>query len=140
MSPDESLKRQRVAQRLLNLTAAHERLKDALSRDTSQDEVLRAGLIQIFEFTFELCWKSMKDMLEVDGLLASAPRAVLREAFQQQYVVDGKTWMEMLDARNRMSHLYDEQEARKADLAIRSKYAPLINDFYDFLTTRWPRV
>ena len=134
---DITLKSVRIKQRLDNLTRAYHQLADALARDTASDELLRGGLIQFFEFTFELCWKTMKDMLEVDGISVAGPRDVIREAFSLGYVVDGKTWIEMLDARNSMTHVYDEQSAALAEREIRVKYTPLIKEFYDYVTNTW---
>lgn len=137
MNADIALKCERVGQRLDNLSASFDQLRSALSRDTEHDEVLRGGLIQFFEFTFELCWKTMKDMLEVDGIIAHTPRDVIKEAFQAGYIADGKTWIEMLDARNEMSHAYKEQAAVQAEKDIRGKYAPLITALYEYITHTW---
>lgn len=61
------------------------------------DDLQRAGLVQSFEFTFELAWKTLKDYLEKQGLEVPYPREVIKSAFSTHLIVDGSLWIEMLD-------------------------------------------
>ncbi len=72
----------------------------------------QAGCIQYFEFCFELAWKTLKSLAVFHGLQgAESPRGALRVAFAQSWINDELTWLEMLEARNRMSHTYSSDEA-----------------------------
>ena len=55
----------------------------AIYQKSQQDALYRDGLIQRFEFTVELAWKSIKEYLEDQGSTTpiATPRAVLKEAF-----------------------------------------------------------
>ena len=86
---------------------------------TSLDEVtqngLKAGVVQNFEFTYELCWKFMKRWLEnnvgasyVDGV---SRKELFRIAAENLLIEDVERWMEYHKARNETSHLYDEDVA-----------------------------
>ncbi|MBR5912265.1 MAG: nucleotidyltransferase substrate binding protein [Bacteroidales bacterium] len=81
------------------------------------------GLIQRFEFTFELAWKLMKSYAEYQGtdkeLMGS--RDAIRWAFENKLIKDSDVWMEMIKRRNDTSHTYDENTA--ADVVIRVKDA-----------------
>lgn len=85
----------------------------------SVDEIarnaIRSGVIQHFEFTYELCWKYMKRWIEmnvsateVDGV---SRRELFRQAAEQRLIADVEQWMRYHDARNRMSHTYDPATA-----------------------------
>ena len=78
-------------------------------------EVIRAGVIQSFEFTYELCWKFMKRWLEenygstyVDGV---PRRELFRLAAENRLLTDVDRWMDYHQARNRTSHIYDPMVA-----------------------------
>lgn len=78
----------RWKQRFQNYEKAYLRLKEGaemLSCDPS-NFLMQAGLIQMFEFTFELAWKVMKDFLESEGFQVASPKSTIRQAFQSGYI------------------------------------------------------
>ena len=121
-----------------------ERLGDALDR---LDEALAApetdGLtldatIQRFEFVIELYWKTLKRLLELEGVSTTTPREALQGAFQAQWIDDETVWLQMLRDRNESSHIYDEAAARRIYEHIRN-YAPRLRQTHRFLTERLAR-
>ena len=95
----------------------------------------RQGLIQCFEYTFELAWKTMKDYLEAQGFTVASPRSAIQTAFQIQLITDGHAWIDALDKRNLLAHTYDEERATEAETLIRSKYQPRIAELLRRLET-----
>lgn len=83
--------------------------------DTDQEEVIRAGVIQNFEFTYELCWKFMKRWLEMNtggvSLDGATRRDLFRKAFESQLIDDVDNWWEYHEARNETAHTYDSDKA-----------------------------
>ena len=76
------------------------------------DDVHRAGCIQYFEFTLDLAWKSIQSVASFYGLESvKSPRVAFKTAFSQGWVEEQEPWLEMLYARNRMSHVYNAEEA-----------------------------
>jgi len=74
----------------------------------------KQGVIQGFEFTFELAWNVMKDYLEeqgIQGLIGS--KNTVRQAFSIGLIEDGQIWIDMIESRNISSHSYDEEIAEK---------------------------
>jgi len=88
------------------------------------------GLIQCFEYTFELAWKTMKDYLEQEGFSVKSPRATIQTAFQMQLITDGHTWIDALEKRNLMAHTYDEARAMEAQILIKERYYPVIKELF----------
>lgn len=84
------------------------------------------GLIQCFEYTFELAWKTMKDYLEAEGFEVKSPRGTLQTAFQVQLITDGHVWIDALNKRNLMAHTYDEEVAEEAERLIKETYYSVI--------------
>jgi len=80
-----------------------------------QKQTVRAGVIQNFEFTYELCWKFMQRWLQVN--LGSAyvagvsRRQLFRLGAEHRLISDVNRWMEYHDARNETAHTYDENAA-----------------------------
>jgi nucleotidyltransferase substrate binding protein (TIGR01987 family) len=63
----------------------------------------------VSKFTCELAWKLLKDYLEHTAVCLETvtPAAVVKEAFAVRLIENGDLWMQSLNARNRMSHIYD---------------------------------
>ncbi len=108
-----------------NYCAAVERLKEAMEERAANPDstVIRDGVIQRFEFTFELAWKSLKEYMEDQGIAPDLtyPKAVLKKAFADGTIDSEQEWLDMLDARNVTSHVYSDEQAAKvvADICDR---------------------
>ncbi len=95
-------------------------------------EAERGGLIQFFEMAFELSWKLLKDYLEAEGYAVKSPRAVLKQAFQDNLIENGHVWMRALEDRNATVHLYDEQQSLVIADKIREHYFPAMKQLHEF--------
>ncbi|QQK74234.1 nucleotidyltransferase substrate binding protein [Salicibibacter cibarius] len=95
-----------------------------------ETELERAGLIQLFEVTFELAWKVLKDYIESEGYIVKSPRQTLKQAYQMNLIEDGHTWIDALSDRNLTVHTYDEAVANKLVKNIRERYFPLMEKMY----------
>ena len=91
------------------------------------------GLIQCFEYTFELAWKTAKDYLEAQGFTVKSPRQTIQTAFQFELIADGHVWIDALEKRNLMAHTYDENTTKAAEGLIREKYYSMLKALHDEL-------
>jgi nucleotidyltransferase substrate binding protein (TIGR01987 family) len=93
------------------------------------------GFIHRFEMTFELSWRVAKDYLDYSGhiIIQVSPRQVIKEAFAVGIIKNGKAFIEMIEARNLMSHTYDFERFTEILKKIKDNFLPAIQDFYDFL-------
>ncbi|MEA1923084.1 MAG: nucleotidyltransferase substrate binding protein [Pseudomonadota bacterium] len=124
----------RWQQRLENFSKAMAQLEAACNKESLSD-LERAGLVQMFEFSFELAWKSLKDLLFYEGYDAKSPRATIRTSFEQEYISedDCEIFLDALDKRNILSHTYHEEKALEAESLIRKHYFPLLRRVYNTL-------
>ena len=118
------MKKIEVLLALERLRQADARLEEAIER--ARDDLHRDGVIQRFEFTVELLWKTLKRVLEYEGLSCTSPRACIKEAFRHGLIGDDEVLLDMLEDRNRCSHVYDEKAAEEIFTRIRSVYAGAI--------------
>lgn len=115
----------RWIQRLSNYSKALVRLKDAvaLGKERPLSDLEKQGLIQVFEFTHELAWKTLKDLLENRGNSEIyGSKDASRMAFQLGLIKNGEAWMDMIKSRNLTSHTYDEKTAEKIVSAVHGQY------------------
>lgn len=119
----------RWKQRFQNFEQAFRNLEAALSKP-ELSELERAGVIQIYEFTFELAWKTLKDYLEAQNVIVKFPRDTIKAAFQYELVEDGERWLDMLQKRNLMAHTYDSGLAEQAHALIAGPYFDALGQVY----------
>ena len=87
------------------------------------EDILKEGLIQRFEYTFELSWNVMKDYAYYQGNAdVSGSRDAIRFAFSSQLIEKGELWMEMIKSRVKTSHTYNEETAQEIFLKIIQEY------------------
>ncbi|MDR2803262.1 MAG: nucleotidyltransferase substrate binding protein [Treponema sp.] len=122
----------RWKQRFQNYEKALGLLKNAVELSASREltELEKQGMIQGFEFTFELAWNVMKDYLEwqgITGIIGS--KGAIRQAFSVGLIADGQMWLDMLDARNIASHSYSEDTSKKLVEKISSSFYKCMDMF-----------
>lgn len=66
----------------------------------------KAATVQAFEFCYELSWKLMKRVLEVEGLEISSPKDAFHNAALTHLIDDPEPWFEFQRKRNLTVHCY----------------------------------
>jgi nucleotidyltransferase substrate binding protein (TIGR01987 family) len=102
-------------------------LKSAVELD-EYNNLERQGLIHCFEYTIELAWKTLQDLLEAKGYTVKDPKPVIKQAFQDGYITDGEAWIVMLDSRNLITHTYDENMGIEISEKIKGSFHKLLDD------------
>jgi nucleotidyltransferase substrate binding protein (TIGR01987 family) len=123
----------RWEQRFQNFTRAITLLKEIEALEIDKLSFLeKEGIIQRFEFTLELAWKTLKDKMEFDGILLDkiSPKMVLKEAYQAKYINDIDTWLKMINDRNLVSHTYDFETFELIIPSIQKNYISVLNELY----------
>jgi nucleotidyltransferase substrate binding protein (TIGR01987 family) len=123
----------RCQQRFANFQRAFLLLRDAMDSNLPElSQLEKEGIIQRFEYTFELAWKVLKDKMENDGLILDqvSPKAVIKQAFAAKYIDSPETWLRMMGDRNLMSHTYDFVKFEAVIQSIDSDYLPMLQDWY----------
>jgi nucleotidyltransferase substrate binding protein (TIGR01987 family) len=134
-NPVESV---RWKQRFEHLTQARAALQEALtaSRQEPKNRLYRIALISSFTFTYELGWKTLKDYLALNGIDAGLPRDVIKQAFHHGLVTDGQAWIDMMQDRNLIAHIYDEKIAVRVAQDIHKRYAKALEQVYQTLQNK----
>lgn len=129
----DPLKDVRWRQRFENYERSY-RIIEKYASQRMQTELEQAGLIQLFEVTFELAWKVLKDYLEAEGYTPKSPRETIKIAFQAGIIENGHTWIDALTARNLAAHTYDNVVAEKFVMDISQVYFPELRKLYERLS------
>lgn len=95
------------------------------------NELEQQGVIQSFEYTYELAWNTLKDYFEHQGETGIyGSRDAFRLAFKRGLIEDGETWMDMIESRALTTHTYNEDVAKTIADNIFNRY------FSEFQTLR----
>jgi nucleotidyltransferase substrate binding protein (TIGR01987 family) len=128
----------RWTQRFINFERGVALLDEALENVAKLSMLEKERVIQRFESTIELAWKTLKDFLEESGLVISpiTPRQLLKDAFAANILPDGQVWIDMVNARNLLSHTYDSTVFEEAVEAIADRYLPALKTLHAYLAAR----
>lgn len=91
--------------------------------NTPERELMRDGVIQRFEYTFELAWKTLKRYLEEYGLEkvdSFSNRDLFRRGYELGLIQDAGAWFDYLKKRNLTSHTYRKAAAEAVYQAAQS--------------------
>jgi nucleotidyltransferase substrate binding protein (TIGR01987 family) len=118
----------RWIQRFHNYRKALARLNEALelNEERGLTDLEQQGLIQGFEFTFEMAWKTLRDFIVDKGYEGERdkPIRIIVDAATRG-LIDEKRWRKMYEGRNKTSHSYDEEIADDIAENIVDKYQAL---------------
>ncbi len=129
MTDDETPRWQYRYENLIMSLATLEEGVERLNAD-QLDQLGRDGLIQRFEITFELAWKTLGDRLKGLGhKVKMSPAIVIREAFAADMIKEADMWMQAMNARNDTSHLDDAVRATSVVQQIAASFLPMFQEF-----------
>ncbi len=114
----------RWVQRLNNFEKALITLSDdiKLAEKRELSNIEKRGLIQAFEYSYELSWKVIKDFYQNQGEEIQGSKDAFRLAFNRGLVEQGITLMETIKSRQLTVHTYNEGTADEIYLDIVNKY------------------
>ena len=120
----------RWLQRYDSFHRANKRIQEITESDKKVDdlsELEMEGLIQRFEYTFELGWKVLQDLLKYKGYeFVQGPNGTLQKAFEDGMITDHDGWRRMAKARVTTSHTYNEGDAIEIVRNIYKEYSYLL--------------
>lgn len=105
-------------------------------------ELEETGLIAMFEICYEQSWKVLKAVLEREGDRNSKtglPRQIFKSAYSAGILPEEEVWIEILEDRNILSHVYDADKAQITIAKIREKYLPAFQKLKKILEEDWLR-
>jgi nucleotidyltransferase substrate binding protein (TIGR01987 family) len=129
----------RWKQRFENFERAFLLLKEAFEKDIGlMSDLEKEGVVQRFEYTFELAWKTLKDYLAYSGVAFDqvTPRSVIKQAFAARIIEDGQAWIDMLEQRNLMAHTYDKETFDAVVRSISQRYFVALEQVFTWLKQR----
>lgn len=107
----------------------------------ADDKIYRMGIIGQFNLTFELSWKALRESLLIHGVKEAStgsPREILKAGYEFHFLDDEKIWLDMLQRRNQLIHIYDEDIAAELINLIFDKYIAAFVNLRDELKRRLP--
>ncbi len=118
----------RWQQRFANYRKALTQLKKFIDKG-ELNELEEQGLIQAFEYTYELAWNVLKDYYEYQGETSiQGSRDAFRMAAKRGLVENIENWMDMVDSRNKTTHTYNEEIAEEIASSVIDRYFDLFKD------------
>lgn len=126
---------ERLSNKFENFYKAFQRLKESVVEyEQTHSDTVRDGVIQRFEFTCELAWKTTREYLLEQGFVdINSPKATMKEAFSCNLIDNDAAWNTLLADRNLTSHVYDELTAAQIYERIVTQHIPSFEMLIDKL-------
>ncbi len=116
----------RWEQRFSNFNKALNKLEEAVTLEKELSELETEGVIQRFEYTYELAWKTLQDLIAYKGFEGiNGPGAVLLQAYKLGLIKNAEAWRRLKRSRELTSHTYDSDTAKEINKAIKVEYFDL---------------
>lgn len=131
----------RWKQRFNNFSKAYKLLNSVFKeRKIEELSILeQEGVIQRFEYTYELAWKTLKDYLEYNGNLNNidiTARNVFKEAYSAGIIKEQDIFIDMMLSRNLLSHTYDFARFKEIIIKIENDYLNVLEDLHNFFVNK----
>ena len=119
-----------------NFSLAMDRLTEVVleSKKAPSNTFVQDSLIQRFEFTFELSWKTMQEYLSYSGKSVALPRDIITTSNGVGLISNGEKWLAAMLDRNKTSHIYDQEIANQVCHKIQETYYDLLVEFQKKIT------
>ncbi len=102
--------------------------------------VEQTGIVGLFEICFEQSWKLMKAILEGHGRFEEkigSPKAIIKVAYQCGMIDNCEGWLELLESRNILAHIYSDEQALNVIRKLKSDYLSLFENLKQEIDNRW---
>ena len=119
-----------------NFLRSVQRLQESIEMYQQQpsNDIIRDGMIYRFRIVAALSLKAAKEYLLDQGVAneLNFPKQVLKSAYGNQMIHDESVWLDMLESRNRTSHIYDDRIAAKIAKDISTRFLPVLEDLAEY--------
>lgn len=123
-----------------NFCRAYKNLTESIDIKPPYDTVTLTGLVGLFEITFEQSWKMIKEILEYHGYeqaSTGSPRMIIKTAFKAGMILDEQSWLMALNARNNVSHSYNEAIALNIIKETKEIYTDMFTSLKETIENNW---
>lgn len=123
-----------------NFCRALANLKEGAALEEPYTVVEQTGIVGLFEICFEQSWKLMKEIMEVHGRFEEkigSPRAIIKVAYQCGMIGDCDGWINLLESRNTIAHVYSDEQALSVIRKLKSDYIALFEALKQEIDDSW---
>ncbi len=127
----------RWQQRFNNFANTREKLYELIGslQSNPYDHGLKKIIVENFQFTFKLAWKSVKDFLIYQGVSDVVfPREVIKKGFKYLIIDDGESWIKILSDEDFFKYEEDEAVLSRLVDKIKNEYLICIDQVYHYLS------
>ena len=123
-----------------NFCASLGNMKEIYNYKEPYDNVVLTGLVGLYEITFEQSWKMMKEILQDHGYEEGAtgsPKIILKTAYKAGMIKDENMWLRALQARNNVTHSYNQKIALGIVDEAKNKFYKMFTDLKEEVENNW---